>query len=140
MNLLSSHKLWSSWCNNENLDEWVPQMESETSFCVSISDCLWHLFIVTNTIIFSNISEIALPVAMISAHTVMCELITTARYLYWVFINLNSTKSVIVKPLLVKRSNLLDATRKIKMNECHKWSLRNHLMCQSVIVCGILSL
>ena len=73
---LLSQKFWSSWCNNENMGEWVPQMESETLFYVSISDCLWHPFIVTTTTIFTKISETAFPVVMVSAHTIMRELFT----------------------------------------------------------------
>ena len=39
-----------------------------------------------------------------------------------------------------KSSDLLDATLKIWVNECHKWNPRLYFMCQSVTVCGILSL
>ena len=51
-------------------------MESETLFYVSISDCLWHPFIVTTTTIFTKISETTFPDVMMSAHTIMRELIT----------------------------------------------------------------
>ena len=73
---LLSHRFWSSWCYNENMDEWVPQMESKHVFTVSISDCLWHPFNVTTTTFFTKILVTTLPVAMMSAHTIKHELIT----------------------------------------------------------------
>ena len=54
--------------------------------------------------------------------------------------NMITTSSKNGKVNALLSQNLFDATMKIWVNECHKWNPRLYFMCQSVTVCGILSL